>query len=95
MQDYTSLADPYYVLSCSSGLTPEYSLRNTFLILILDAHLLAFLLVSVANRMVHACFSALLQVTLLALISFGSQALSLPFHFKIREAGLGSLNSFP
>ena len=48
--------------------------------------------------MVHVCFSALLQVFLLALTSFGSLAdwltWMIPFHFKNHEAESDSLNSF-
>ena len=54
--------------------TPEDSLRNTFVIPFSNAYPFAFLLV-LPYSMVHTCFSALLQVSLLALNSFGSLAL--------------------
>ena len=65
MQDYTllasSLADSYYVLSCSSSPLDkplEDSLRNTFIIPFLDVYLFAFLLVLpyTVYSMVHTCF---------------------------------------
>ena len=77
MPDYTSLADSYYGLSCSSSPLDspqeDYLLINTFIILFLDVYLFAFLLV-LPHSMVHAHFRTL-QVSLLALTSFGSLSL--------------------
>ena len=51
-----NLANPYYVLSCSSSLLDypqEYSLRNTFVIPFCDVYLFAFLLVLSLVRCMH------------------------------------------
>ena len=57
MPDYTSLANSYYDLSCSSSPldSPQenYLLINTFIILFSDVYLFAFLLV-LPHSMVHA-----------------------------------------